>query len=806
MFSVRSLMEDLRYAVRLLFRQPGFTLAAVLLLALGIGVNSAIFSIVDSVLIHPLSYSQPERLYTVWTKNLRRNTPQGAFSPPEFQEYARRQQGFSHFAAYMHYPVTLTGQGEPARVLTRLVSAGYLEMLGISPFIGRGFAAEEYQLGRNQVALLTESFWKERFGGDPGIVGKVLRLDNELHVVAGILPHIKGESRAVDMYLPLSLSPEAASSWDSRFLYVTGRLRDGVSGEQASSELRSLGAAIAAEHPETNAGTEPFLISAEREAQGDARQPLLVIMAAVGLVLLVTCSNVANLLLVRSSARHKEIAIRSAMGAPQTRVFRQMITESLVLAWMGGAVGLLVAWASVGAIGRWGATTMPMLAQARVDWLVVGYTFLVSALAGVLFGAIPAWQVLRLNLADTLRDESRGSSGGAKKGTTRSILVVSEVALSVILLVGAGLLLRTFIELSRIDLGFKADNVLTLRTTLAESAYSTDGAKASYVRRVTERLERVPGVVSVGVTSALPLMGVNWLADFTVDGRPAQAGQKASATYSAITPRYLETIGARLVAGRMIAETDNEQAPPVVLVSEALAKRDFPGEEPIGKFINLRVGRFKTHAQIVGVVRHVACLKPDEKPRPVIYQPHAQRAWPFLAFAVRTAGDPMSMEGAVRRAFFEVDAELPVERVQPLSALMDRVLAQQRLALILLMIFSGLAVVLAAVGLFGVLAVAVSQRSREMGIRMALGASGHDILRLVLSQGMGLTVAGIIAGLLAAPLASQVMRQMLYGVQPLDPITFAAVALVVLAASVAACVMPAWRASKVDPGLALRRE
>lgn len=801
---MRSLFDDLRYSLRLLFRQPGFTTAAVLLLALGIGVNSAIFSVVDSVLLHPLSYFRPDRLYTVWTKNEARNRPQGAFSPPEFQEYARRQTNFSHFAAYMNYPATLTGRGEPVRVTTRLVSLGYLEMLGITPFLGRGFADEEYQLGRNQVALLSEDFWKERFGGDPSIVGKVLRLDNELHVVAGILPRIKGEGRTVDMYLPLALSPEAAASWDSAFLYVTGRLRDGVSSEQGLSELRSIGGAIAAEHPDTNKGTEPFLIAAEREAQGEARQPLLVIMAAVGLVLLVTCSNVANLLLVRASARHREIAIRSAMGASQPRVFRQMITESITLALLGGAVGLAVAWACVRMIGLWGGTLMPTLGRSHVNWLVVGYTFVISGVAGVLFGAIPAWQVLRLNLADTLRDETRGSSGGVRKGLARSLLVVSEVALSVILLVGAGLLLRTFVEISRIDIGFRMDHVLTLRTTLAEAAYPNDAARAQYVRRILERLQRVPGVEAAGVTSALPMMGVNWLADYTVAGRPAEVGARESATYAAITPKYLDSLGARMVSGRPLAETDTATAPPVVLVSEALAKRTFPGEDAVGKFLNMRVGRFKDHPQIVGVVRHMAHLKPDEPPRAVIYQPHAQRPWPFLAFAIRTAGEPMAMEGAIRRAFFEVDAELPVERVQPLEALLDRVLAQKRLALVLLMVFSVLAVVLAAVGLFGVLAVAVAQRSREMGIRMALGASGTDILKLVFTQGLGLTVAGIVAGLAAAPLASMVMRQMLYGVQPLDPLTFAAVALLVLAASSAACLFPAMRASKVDPGLALR--
>ncbi|HEY3441295.1 MAG TPA: ABC transporter permease [Paludibaculum sp.] len=798
-----SLFDDIRYAFRLLARQPAFTAAAVLLLALGIGVNSAIFSLVDSVLLRPLPYRNPEALYNLWTRNLPRKIPQSAVSPPEFLEYAAHVKSFSFCAAFMNVTATMTGRGQPTRVSTTLVSRGYLEMLGMTPVLGRGFAAEEFQLGRNQVVILTENYWKTQFGADPTILGKNIRLDDELHVVVGVLPAIKGGSRSLDLYAPLVFNPATLAAWDSRFLYVIARLRDGVSVEQAGAELTAIAGRLAQEHPDSNTRLEAYLVQSVRDAQGESREPLILLSAAVGLVLLVTCSNLGNLLLIRSGARHREIAIRSAMGASQARVFVQMITENLMLALLGGAAGLIVAGWSLRAIAHFGPANMPRLQDATVDYSVVAFTFGVSLLAGLLFGVAPAWHALRLNLASTLRDESRGSSGGVRKSLFRSIFVVSEVAISVILLISAGLLLRTFAAISQIDTGFNSARVLTLRTTLPETRYPTPESRDAYVRKAIRQLESTPGVLSAGSTTALPMMQVNWRAHFTVEGQP---GPRETSTYSAITPHYLSSIGAALVKGRGFAETDGAEADPVVLISQALERRYFANQDPLGQSLMMQVGALTYRARIVGVVRDIAQLRPEEAPRVTIYQPHAQCPWGFLAFAVRTAVEPASMTETMRRVFFEVDPNLPVERIQPLGDLLDRVLAQRRLSMVLLLIFSGLAVVLAAIGLYGVLAVAVAQRGREIGIRMALGAEGGDIVRLVLTQGLGLTVAGLLAGLATAPLASFAMKQMLYGVEPLDPLTFGASAVVILIAALAASLHPARRASQVDPATSLRAE
>lgn len=798
-----ALFQDIRLALRLLARQPAFTATAILLLALGIGANSAIFSVVDSVLLRPLPYSNPESLYNVWTRNLPRNIPRTAISPPELLEYASQAKSFSFCAGHSNYTATLTDHGQPARVSTRLVTRGYLEMFGITPALGRSFAVEEFQAGRNQVAILTEPYWRSKFGGDPAIVGKSVRVDDELHVIAGILPAVKGEISGVDMYLPLTFNPAQRAAWDSRFLYVAARLRDGLTPQQASAELTSIAGRLAREHPETNAGVDAFLVPAVRDAQGESREPLILLSAAVGIVLLITCSNLANLLLIRSAARHREVAIRSAMGASQGRVFLQMITESLTLALLGGAAGLIVAWWSLRAIAHFGPANIPRLKDVSVDYSVLAFTFGVSLLAGLLFGAVPAWQALRLNLATTLRDESRGSSGGVSKSRFRSIFVVSEVALSVLMLISAGLLLRTYAAISQIDPGFQTARVLTVSTALPTTRYPDHETSSAYVRNAIRRLESMPGVLAAGSATALPMMQVNWRVHFTVDG---QTSQRDTASYNAITPRYLDAIGAVLIKGRGVNDADTPLSDPVVLISQAFERRYFARQDPLGQYLKMKVGSFNSRPRIVGVVRDIAQLSPEEPPRLTIYQPHAQCAWPFVGFAIRTAADPASMTEAVRRVFLELDPNLPMERIRPLGQLLDRVLAQRRLSMVLLMIFAGLAVVLAAVGLYGVLAVAVAQRSREIGIRMALGAEGRDILRLVLTQGFGLTVAGLVVGMTVAPFASYAMKQLLYGVEPLDPLTFAATGLIILIAALAASIYPAWRAASLDPATSLRAE
>lgn len=801
-----SFWEDVRYAIRVLARQPGFTAGAILLLALGIGANSAIFSIVGSVLRKPLPFKDPERLYYIWVRDLPSHRPRRSLSLAEFLDYQSSIRALPDIASFTSQPVTMLRQGAPVRAAATFISSNYFETLGISPVFGRSFAPSEFTPGKNQAAILSDEFWKTQFGGDLSIIGKTIRFDNEVHLVTGIMPRLEGLPFATDVYLPLPYSPELLASRSDRNITTIARLAKSATPEQAGEELRALAARIAEAYPESSKGSETYLVPAIHQVQGDARQPLTVLWAAVGIVLLIACSNLANLLLVRASARQKEIAIRGAMGASQWRIIRQTLTESVILALLGGACSIAVAWWLLRVIINWGPTALPRLSQARLDLETLAYTFTISLLAGLLFGAIPAWRVLRLSLASVLHDESRGSSGGAHRSLTRAILVVSEVALSVILLISAGLLVRTFIELGRIDLGYNPKGVLSMRVILPVARYNTGQSCSAFFRSVMGRLEAIPGVTGAAGTSVVPMMASNWLAEFTIDGNRSASGRYESANYTAVTPKYFDVIGTGVIRGRMFTDADTIDTPPVLVVSETFAQRFFPSTDPIGHRLDFKINGISTHGSIVGVVRDVKQLRPDEPPRTTFYQPHAQRPWPFMVLVARVTGDPESFSTAALQAFYSADPEVSVDKIQPLSKYLNNVLGQQRLALALLLSFSILALVLATVGLYSVLAVAVSQRGREIGIRMALGASSAEVLRLILSQGLGLTLAGLAAGLAVAPLVTYAMRQMLYGVKPADLITFLAVSLLVFVAAAAASVVPALRASRVDPGNALRAD
>ncbi len=797
-----SLWEDIRFAARLLARQPGFSASAVLLLALGIGANSAIFSLVDSVLLRPLPYKDLDRIYFLQVRDLVRGRPPAYFSAPEFLEYQGHVNSFAHMAGLLHQSVTLARGGAPVTVLGAFMTRDYLDTIGVPLILGRPFLPEEYDPRKNQATILSESLWRSQFGADPAVVGQTVRLDNEVHLIVGVFPELRGQVHVADLYLPIPYTPDLIARRDTRTMTVLAKLRDGATPAQASEELRAVSRRLAEAYPESNGGLEAYLIPAMNEVRGDAAEPLGVLAVAVGLVLLISCANLASLLLVRASGRMREIAIRSALGASQGRIFRQMITESVLLSMIGGVVGLCLAWWCISAVKQWGALKLPRVEGASVNGAVLLFTFLLSIAAGVLFGTAPAWQVLRLSLARTLGEESRGSSGALRRSLTRSLLVVSEVALSAILLVAAGLLLRTYVGLISLDPGFQANNVLCMRTILPSAKYETDESRAHLIRKVVQSLGRIPGVTSAAGAAILPMFPANWLVDFTIaDGQNAPP---ESANYNSITPQYFETIGARIIRGRGFTEADNEQTPPVVIVSESLAKRYFPNQDPVGRNITMRVRQETTTARVVGIARDIALRRLDEKPRAAIYQPHAQRPWPFFFFVVKTTGDPMSVAKTARQVIFDIDPEVPVDRLQPMSALVRRVMAQRELALVLLTGFSALALVLATVGLYSVLTVAVAQRAREIGIRMALGANGGAILRMVLIQGLGLTAAGLAAGLITAPLATQALRQMLFGVKPIDPATFGGVAALMFVTSAIACVVPARRASRVDPGKALR--
>ena len=797
--------DDAKYAVRLLLRQPLFTITAILALAMGLGSSTAIFSIINSVLLQPLPYREPDRLYMMWGRSPAPQHRQASISPADFEEYAAQSTSFSHLCAVHNYSTTWTGRGEPVRVFTTLVSPDYFDMLGVRPLLGRTFVAEEGKLGSHFSTVLTHGFWVRHFGGDPNVVGRTMNLGGESFKIVGVLNDLPGDYHQAEIYTPLAFTPEELTTRAARFLSVIGRLKPGVPVAQAEAELATIAGRLGISYADSNSGWTVYIKSLRDEVTEESRPALIVLAVAVLLVLLITCANLASLLLVRASGRRKEVAIRASMGAPQSRVVRQLLTESAVLGLAGGAAGLPIAYGVLRSIQMYGPAGMPRLEQASLSPGVLLFTFLLSLATGFLFGMAPAWQTLRVNLSSTLREESRGSSMGTSRSRGRAILVIAEVALSGILLVCAGLLIRTLFHLTQSDPGFQSGHVLTMRTTLPDSKYSTHEQIAGYAREVLRHIEEVPGVTSAAITTSLPMMNVDWHADYLIEGRPEPPpGQRQAATYNTITPKYFEIMGIRLLRGRSFTERDTEDAPAVIIVSDSFARQEFGGEDPIGRYVTIKVSKFTTRVQVVGVVVDVRHLRMDEPPRVAIYQPHAQLPWPFLAFAIRTSGDPAKMAPVVRKAVLEVDSSQPVDRVMPMKKLMEQSISQQRLAMVLLLAFAILAVMLAAIGLYGVIAYSVAQRGREIGIRMALGAGSSDVVSMVLRQGMMLTAAGLVAGMATAPIAAHGLRDMLSGVTPFDPMTFLTVPVLLSVIALIACYIPARRAVRVDPNSALR--
>lgn len=801
--NVRQFSEDLVHSFRLLWRQPAFTIAALTLLALGIGLTSGIFSVVHAVLLRPLPFKDPERICNVWTRSDEKGRQKGAFSAGEFQEYREQIHGFSAFSAFRRYRATWTERGIPFRVSTLMLTEGYFEALGVQPALGRGFARGDFAPGMNAVVMISDGFWSERLGRDPAAVGKSVVLDGEAHTVVGVLPPVKSGFTSSEVYAPLVFGPEEVAARTARNLYVLARLRPGVSKERVQSELTAAAMSIAERNPVSNKGWTAYLVEAKEEMIAESRQPILMLFAAVWLVLMIACANLAILFMARLSGRHRDIAIRSALGASQGRIFSQLMLESLWVAFLGGFCGLAVAYATLKAVVAFSPAAVPRLEDAALDPTVILFAVGLSLLSGILFGAGPALNSLRLNLADMLRDESRSSTGGRARSRARAVLVAAEVALSVILLVCAGLLTRTFQKLASIELGFRPEGVMTSSTALPSPKYRDERLCLEYVRRMLERLRAIPGVEAAGIGTTLPMQQVNWLAEISSGGAEDTGGERHTVSYHAVTPGYFEAIGARLVSGRGFGETDGVDSSKVVIVNREL-ERVHLGGGGLGRSVRVRIAGHDVTAEVVGVVETIRQLKPEEEPRPAIYQPHAQNPWPFLAFAVRSKGSEAAVSAEIRRAFLQVDPDLPIDRVLPLTNLLGDALRQRKLTLGLLAVFGGLAVVLSLVGLYSVLAISVAQRRRELGIRMALGARKSDITMLVLRQGGLLGATGLAAGLLVAPLASKTMNTLLVGVTPADPATYAAVALLVMAASLLASLIPAWRGSRVEPLDALR--
>ncbi|MGI9179681.1 MAG: ABC transporter permease [Longimicrobiaceae bacterium] len=810
------LLQDLRFAARSLAKNPGFTAVAVLTLALGIGANTAIFSVVNSVLLRPLPYADADRVVMVW--NSLSNSEKVWLSEPELMDYRAGVRSFEQLAAYRPADVNLTGNAEPERLAAARVTANLFDALGSRPLIGRTFTAKEDLPDRDDVAVLGYGLWQRRFGGDPGVIGRTVQLNGRTRTVVGVMPRdfklpadFQSDGTS-EIWLPLALNPDSLGGRGRHYLHGVARLRPGATPAQATAELRVLTQRWVAEGVVNDEQFTAVSVPIREEVVGSIRPALLILFGAVGFVLLIACANVASLLLARADERRKEIAVRTALGAGRGRIIGQLLTESLFLAALGGAVGLLVAWLGVGALMSLAPASLPLLETAALDGWVLAFTAAIALLTGVLFGAVPALQAVRRDLVAPLKEGGRASTGGRSRQRVRGSLVVAEVALSVVLVIGAGLLVRSFWELRQIELGFDPDNVLTLQLSLPPADYPDADAMIGFYRQLIERVEALPAVRSAGAAGLLPL--AQSIGDWGIDleGRIRDENNRFHGYLQIVTPGYLETMRQPLVSGRLVEHGDREDALPAVVVNETMAQRYWPGESAVGKRIRIRAsdeGPWFTVVGVVGNVRHNAIV---EEPRNEMYFPHAQLPLALggtlntMTVVVRTTSDPLAVAGTVRETIRALDPNLPIANLRSMDHVVGEAFAEPRFTMVLLAVFAVIALLLGAIGIYGVIAYAVGRRTHEIGIRMALGAGAGTILRMVVGQGVVLVGLGVTLGVLAAFGVTRVLSSLLYGVTTTDLATFVAVPLLLLSVALLASYLPARRATRVDPMIALRSE
>jgi putative ABC transport system permease protein len=802
-------MADLRYALRMLAKSPAFSFVAILTLGLAIGANTAIFSVINAVLLRPLPYPHSEQLVRVFGKQPQLDLAPN--SPANFLEWREENQVFERIGTYVGQGFNLLGGDKPERVIGARVSADVLPMLGVQPALGRLFTNDEDQEGRSQVVILSHDFWRSRFAGDPNTLRQTITLNDKPYTVVGVMPAgFAFPSTRTQVWVPIAFSAAERQTRDTNYIDVIARLKTGVSLEQARGNMDAVARSQAERYPRTNFAVGVTVVSLQEHIVGDVRPMLVVLLGAVAFVLLIACANVANLLLARAAARQREMAIRGALGASRSRVVRLLLTESVLLAVVGGAVGLLLAFWSIDLLVSLKPANLPRLTEIGVNRTVFLFTLAVSIVTGLLFGVVPALQVSKLDLNEGLKESSRGGSDSPRRHRMRALLVVSEVALSLVLLVGAGLMIRSFSRLLAVDPGFKADHVITAFVSLPRSKYPKWQEQSAFFDRLLARLRNVPGVSAAGLVTDIPLYGGS-STGFDVEGRPPAApGQRAMTDYRLISADYCAAMGMKLVKGRAFSRYDNEAAPGVVIINETLATRFFPGEDPIGKRLDLS-GEPRDLREIVGVVGDVRNYGLDAEVKPEVYVPFLQSAPEYLSgvlsaltIVVRSAVEPTALGAALREQVQALDKDQPVSEIKTMDWYLADSMAQRRFNMFLLGAFAGLALVLAAVGIYGVITYTVTQRTHEMGIRIALGAKSGDILRLVFGNAMATTLIGIALGLAAAFALTRLLRSLLYQVSPTDPVVFAAIPLLLLSVAVIATYLPARRAMKINPIAALR--
>ena len=806
------MMKDIRYSIRVLLKNPAFTATALLTLALGIGVNTAIFSVVDSVLLRPLPMKDPDRVVSVWEHNLRAGVDRNEMAPANYIDLRNQNQVFEGVGSFGDFSMNLTGVGEPERLDARLVSANVFALLGVKPALGRTFSPEQDQPGLDRVVVLSDGLWRRRFSSDPGIVGRNITLNAESYMVVGVMPPaFFFPVREGELWTPWAMQPDEASGRGDHYVRVMARLKPGVTIQQANAEVEAIAARLSNEYPRTNEGLGFLVSSFHQDYVGNLRTPILILFAAVALVLLIACANVANLLLAQATSRRREIAIRLALGASRLAIVRQLLVESMLLAVGGGLLGVLGAMWGVQWLSKLVPESLSKLQSVSVDARVFAFTLGVTVLTAIVFGAVPAIHASRSKPGETLSEVGRDVGGGVSGRFMRRVLVVAEVALAVVLLVGGGLLVRSFQQLRQVDPGFKTGNLLTMRMVLPSSKYAKPEQRRAFYDELLRRVDELPGVESAGMITFLPLSfsGMNFA--FSIEGRTSPGDMNLPlAVYRVVSPDYFQAMGIPLQRGRVFDSRDTADSPPVIVMNRRLAEHFWPDEDPTGK--RLKIGPVDGRnpwaivAGVVGDVRQGGLYGEQDFE---LYVPYAQERRGFVAprdLVVRTNGDAASVAGAVRQAVWAVDKDQPISNVRTMDHVLRTAVSREWFQTLLLALFATLALVLACVGLYGLISYAVVQRTHEIGVRMALGAQPVDVLRLVIKQGMLLTLFGLVIGVAGAFAVTRVMNEMLFGVTATDPLTFVGVPILLGVIALFACYIPARRATKVDPLVALRYE
>ena len=807
---MNSIIKDIRFALRGLLKHPGFTAIAVVTLALGIGGSTSIFTVVDAALLRGLPYKQSDRLFHLWEKTPQEKFSKREFSYPDYQDY-QQNNVFEGLAAYTGGRVLLSGMGDPESVPGPRVSANFFQVLGVDPIIGRTFQTGEDVPGAAKAAVLTYGFWQRKFGGDASALGRTLNINGESYTIIGVLPaNFQFAMRAADLFIAYQPNQAQLTRRGLHGTNLIGRLKAGVDPAQAQSELSVIASRIEQQHNESHAATTVRMVPLQEEAVGNVRPILLVLLAAVGFVLLIACANVASLLLTRSLARQKEVAIRSALGASRWRVVRQLLTESVLLSLVGGAAGLMIAYwgvpALVSSLPQSQLNAMPFLKTLRLDSGILTFSLALSFLTGLIFGLAPALQSSRLDLNEVLKEGGRNASAGAGH-RLRSAMVVTEIALAVVLLVGAGLMMKSLLRLLQENVGFKTENLLTMGVILPPAKYTQPNQLINFNDQLQERMQSLPGVTAAGTIDILPVNAGN-TTRFNIDGDPVPPpGKETEANVRVVSDTYFQTLGVPLLAGRMFDEHDTPGNPGVVIIGKTIADRMFAGRDPVGKHLRYTSAQAPPDL-IVGVVGDVKITGLDEAVRPVLYYPYRQNSSPFVSLVTRTGSDPSALAGSIRNEIRNLEPDAAILNVRTMDEMISQTPASfmRRFPALLISIFAGVALLLASIGIYGVVSYSVSQQTHYIGVRMALGASPADILKMVLKQGLFLALLGVGIGVLAALGLMRLLSTLLFQVSTSDFTTFAIVTSALFGVALLACYLPARRATKVDPLVALRYE